>query len=87
MIINFGYENAILSLRGRGIHSLSNLLTLSPNAHKSFDGLSLWFEAVVSHLRSYLLILNLCRMARRIHTFFNQHMRPILLAAYAGQSR
>ena len=87
MIMNFGYEGAILSLGDRGVHSLSNLLTLSPNIHKLFDTLCLWFEAVVSHLRYYLPILNLCRMARIIHTFFEQHMGPILLAAYAGQSR
>ena len=61
----FGYEDLPEKLNGAGIHGLDNIMTLDPSIHNWFDGLQLWFEAVVSGLRFSVLTLNVCRTARR----------------------
>ena len=45
----FGYEELPERLKGAGIHSIDNVMTLSFDAHDLFDALELWFEAIVSH--------------------------------------
>ena len=47
---SFGYEDLPEKLNSAGIHSLDNIMTLETCIHGWFDGLKLWFEAVVSRL-------------------------------------
>jgi len=42
----FGYGEILRELNGDGIHSLTNILTLSGDAHKNFDNFMLWFETM-----------------------------------------
>ncbi|KAH9175894.1 hypothetical protein EDB89DRAFT_235099 [Lactarius sanguifluus] len=41
----FGYEDLPYKLKGKGIHSLDNVMTLGTSVHHSFDQLKMWFEA------------------------------------------
>ena len=47
----FGYEDLPEKLKGAGVHSLDNIMTLQLDIHSWFDQLQVWFEAVVSGLQ------------------------------------
>ncbi|KAH9175942.1 hypothetical protein EDB89DRAFT_1847074 [Lactarius sanguifluus] len=44
----FGYEDLPDKLKGKGIHSLDNVMTLGMEIHHWFDQLKMWFEAVIT---------------------------------------
>ena len=71
----FGYDDIPEKLKGAGIHSLDNIMTLEPNIHSWFDKLQLWFEAVVSGLQVSVLTLTVCRTARKTPIIFVRQMR------------
>ena len=66
----FGYEDLPEKLNGAGIHGLDNIMTLDYSIQGWFDGLQLWFEAVVSGLQFSVLMLNVCRTARKTPILF-----------------
>jgi HNH endonuclease len=47
-----GYDDLVDQLYD-DIHSLKNVMTLSPDMHSAFDSLKLWFEPVVSYLKPF----------------------------------
>ncbi|KAH9004547.1 hypothetical protein EDB86DRAFT_3240513 [Lactarius hatsudake] len=65
----FGYEDLPDKLKGNGIHSLDNVMTLELSVHHSFDQLKMWFEAVKGSPNTYTikatgpLFLALCKAA------------------------
>ncbi|KAH9072293.1 hypothetical protein EDB83DRAFT_2220311, partial [Lactarius deliciosus] len=44
----FGYEDLLDKLKGNGIHSLDNVMTLGMEIHHWFNQLKIWFEAVIT---------------------------------------
>jgi len=66
----FGYEDLPEKLNSAGIHGLDNIMTLDYSIQGWFDGLQLWFEAVVSGLQFSVPMLNVCRTARKTPILF-----------------
>jgi len=52
----FGYEDLPGRLKGAGVHSLDNIMTLQLDIHSWFDQLQVWFEAVDGKENTY----NIC---------------------------
>ncbi|KAH9175893.1 hypothetical protein EDB89DRAFT_2066097 [Lactarius sanguifluus] len=51
----FGYEDLLDKLKGKGIHSLDNVMTLGMEIHHWFDQLKMWFEAVKGSPNTYTI--------------------------------
>ncbi|KAH9026394.1 hypothetical protein EDB85DRAFT_2149232 [Lactarius pseudohatsudake] len=65
----FGYKDLPDKLKGKGIHSLDNVMTLGMEIHHWFDQLMMWFEAVKGSPNTYTfkatdtVLLTFCKAA------------------------
>lgn len=84
----FGYEDLPERLNGVGIHNLDNVMTLDPSIHAWFDKLEIWFEAVVSGIKSSSpRTLNVRRRTKEIPIIFALRKKHTFTRATQTPSR